>query len=106
VDRKSGYIERAVKIEAQAKKIGEPIARDMLQALTDALYQAAGPESDPSASSEIEGAALHFRRKAEALRGRISSANDPEIVRQLGKLADEYELLASAVEALCGKAIL
>lgn len=116
MDNKSEYLKRAQRLEAQAKAIGDPAARGMMQALIDSLYLAAdsgaatceaGPGSagsaDPAAVAEVADAASRFRRVADRLRRQIAVTVDPEIVDQLGSLVDEYDLLAAVVEGLAGK---
>jgi hypothetical protein len=44
--------------------------------------------------------AADLRARAGQLRILISDTVDAEVIRQLSKLADEYDLLANAVEAL------
>jgi hypothetical protein len=44
--------------------------------------------------------ASQFRIRADRLRRQIRQADDAEVIRQLSKLAEEYDLLASAFDAL------
>src|SRR4051794_4972963 len=47
-----------------------------------------------------EADAAQFRLKAKRVRRQLRLAVDAEVIRQLSKIADEYDLLASAFDAL------
>jgi hypothetical protein len=111
VNSKSEYIRRAERLEAQAAAFDDPVARAMLQALIDALYEAArAAEADPGSAkfadpaivAEFAASAPEFRRTASALRRRIAVTIDREVIDDLGKLADEYDLLVVVVDAFAG----
>jgi hypothetical protein len=44
--------------------------------------------------------AVRFRLKALLIRGRLSRSAEPEVFQKLSAIADEYELLAAAFDAL------
>jgi hypothetical protein len=47
-----------------------------------------------------QAGAAQFRMRADRLRSQISQTDDAEVIRHLSKLAEEYDLLASAFDAL------